>query len=143
MTFLSFLLDQQKISQIYTRNKQRKHPAIKLTMSHTSIQGEARDSRCSCLEQQSIPYLDTSLSMKNNKISVDLYKKPTDRNQYLLPSSCHPNQTTQNIPFSLALRIVRVCTETEQRGTRFPELKSFFTKKRVQTWYDQLDNKQS
>ena len=94
------------------------HPAIRLTMSHTSIPGEANDLRCSCLEQQSVPYLDTSLSMKNGKISVDLYKKPTDRNQYLLPSSCHPNQTTQNIPFSLALRIVRVCT-------RFQELKSF------------------
>ena len=67
--------------------------------------------------------------MKNNKISVDLYKKPTDRNQYLLPSSCHPNQTTQNIPFSLALRIVRVFTETEQRETSFQELKSFLLKR--------------
>jgi hypothetical protein len=50
------------------------HPAIKITMSHTSIIGEDNDSRCSCPEQKSIPYLDTSLSIKNGKVSVDLYK---------------------------------------------------------------------
>ena len=69
-------------------------------------------------------------------------KKPTDRNQYLLPSSCHPNQTIQNISFSLALRIVGVCTEIEDREKIVQELNSFFTRKRLQTWNDKLSNKQ-
>ena len=42
-----------------------------------------------------------------------------------MTSSCHPNQTTLNIPFSLALRIVRICSVEEQREQRFLELKYF------------------
>ena len=52
-----------------------------------------------------------------------LYKKPTDRNQYLLPSSCHPAHCTRNIPYSLALRIIRICSEVTDRDKRLAELK--------------------
>ena len=55
---------------------------------------------------------------------TDLYRKETDRNQYLLTSSCHPAHTTQNIPYSLALRIVRICSQPEDRERRFEELKN-------------------
>ena len=54
---------------------------------------------------------------------TDLYRKETDRNQYLLPTSCHPAHVTSNIPYSLALRIVRICTFSEDREKRFSELK--------------------
>ena len=54
---------------------------------------------------------------------MDLYKKPTDRCQYLLTSSCHPAHVTDNIPFSLAYRIIRICSESESRDIRFSELK--------------------
>ena len=50
-------------------------------------------------------------------------RKPTDRNQYLLTSYCHPAHVSKNIPFSLALRIVRICTQPERRDTRLMELK--------------------
>ena len=56
---------------------------------------------------------------------LDLFRKKTDRNQYLLPSSCHPIQTTKNIPYSLALRIVRTCTHEIDKDKRFQELKQF------------------
>ena len=49
--------------------------------------------------------------------------KETDRNQYLLTSSCNPAHVTENIPFSLALRIVRICSLQETREKRFSELK--------------------
>ena len=52
--------------------------------------------------------VDTRLVIKNSEIIVDLYKKPTDRNLYLLPSSCHSPHVVHNIPFSLAFRIVRI-----------------------------------
>ena len=55
---------------------------------------------------------------------MDLYRKDTDRNQYLLPSSCHTKQTTTAIPYSLALRIVRTCTDPQNRENCFAEMKT-------------------
>ena len=43
--------------------------------------------------------------------------------QYLLPSSCHPKTTTLGIPYSLSLRIIRICTKIENRDKRLAELK--------------------
>ena len=85
------------------------HPNIKFTISHTT----KNNLKCDFCESNSdaIPFLDTQCKIQNKKIIVDLYKKPTDRNQYLLTSSCHPNSVTNNIPFSLTLRIVRLCSE--------------------------------
>ena len=42
---------------------------------------------------------------------------------YLLTSSCHPAHVTDNIPFSLALRIIRICSKVEDRDLRLNELK--------------------
>ena len=99
------------------------HPTLKFTMSHTSIKDEPLEERCNCEETNSIPFLDTSLSIENGRVEVDLYKKETDRNQYLLPSSCHPKTTSKAIPFSLSLRIIRICTKIEDRKRRLQELK--------------------
>ena len=60
----------------------------------------------------------------DGRIVTDLYRKETDRNQYLLTSSCHPAHVTENIPFSLALRIVRICRLPEAMEKRFLELKN-------------------
>ena len=76
-----------------------------------------------CCTGTSLPFLDTSCNISEGKIKVDLYRKPTDRNQYLLPSSCHPAHVTSNIPFSLAYRIVRICSDPETRDKRLDELK--------------------
>ena len=94
----------------------RIHPSIKFTMSHTKVYSEYN--QCSCPEKSDISFLDTLLSLKEDKIIVDLYKKPTDRNLYLLPTSCHPPQMITNIPYSLALRIVRICSESDTRDKR-------------------------
>ena len=99
------------------------HPNIKFTMTHTTPLSEMESPLCACDSRKSIPYLDTSCSIKNGKIVLDLYRKETDRNQYLLPSSCHPPSCTQNIPFSLATRINRICTETETRDIRLEEMR--------------------
>ena len=99
------------------------HPSIQLTMSHTSIADETADNKCDCEPKSAIPFLDTLCSIENGKIDTDLYKKTTDRNQYLLPSSCHSKTTTKAIPFSLALRIVRICSDPVKRDKRMRELK--------------------
>ena len=60
--------------------------------------------------ESSISFLDVTVLLdNNNQISTDLYVKSTDTHQYLLHTSCHPNHVKKSIPFSLALRIRRIC----------------------------------
>ena len=75
------------------------HPTIKFTMEHT-IPYQKENSEiitCNCEKTPSLAFLDTSCEISENKIVVDLYRKPTDRNQYLLTSSCHPSHNLRHI----------------------------------------------
>ena len=120
--FLIFLGSLQKLHEFFNEINEI-HPNIKFTMSHTTPSTEQQNPTCSCEPKDSIPYLDTSCQIKQGKIITDLYRKPTDKNQYLLTSSCHPIECLDSIPFSLSLRINRVCSEEETREQRFKELK--------------------
>ena len=97
------------------------HPDIKFTSTHTT----PIENDCGCEVKQAVPFLDTLLTTKEGQIIVDLYKKPTDRNMYLLPNSCHPPTVTDNIPLACALRITRICSETSSRDTQHEKLKEF------------------
>ena len=50
-----------------------------------------------------VPFLDVSVSLQNQKLHTDLYCKPTDKHQYLYYTSCHPKHTKNSLPYSLAL----------------------------------------
>lgn len=113
--------------ETYLTNINKIHPTIKFTHSYTcpfpcNIT-EQHD--CFCYSSRSIPFLDTLVTIKNEKIITDLYRKPTDRMQYLLPSSCHPPHTINNIPYSLCHRLVRICSEEDTLMKRLDELKLF------------------
>ena len=41
-----------------------------------------------------------------------------------MPSSCHPRQTTQAIPYSLATRVVRICSNLQKRDQELEKLKN-------------------
>ena len=105
------------------------HPTLKFTFNYTSPfpcsfpPDTPHD--CFCHTTRSLPFLDTLVTIKDGQIETDLYRKPTDRCQYLLPSSCHPSHVTKNIPYSLALRLVRICSQSSQLLKRLDELKSF------------------
>ena len=58
-------------------------------------------------------------------IQTDLYTKPTDKHQHLLSSSCHPQHTKTSIPFSLPLRIRRICSTNATFQIRINELKAY------------------
>ena len=84
-----------------------------------------------------------STSIENNFIATDLYKKPTAKVQYLLPSSCHPLHVTKNIPFSLAYRILRICSSREKflahlEGLRQDLLSRFYHPKVIQDAYNKV-----
>ena len=128
--FKRFLDDIFSIFQGTTKNlhklfdeMNKLHQTIKFTMNHTSPPNESEDDRCQCSQQVAIPFLDVLCSIQYGKIETDLYRKETDRNMYLLPSSCHPPSCTKNIPFSLCLRIVRICSKPEYREKQFLKLK--------------------
>ena len=96
-------------------------PRIQFTINHTS---KTRCDFCDDDGKDKIPFLDTQVEIKNSKIITDLYKKKTDRNMYLLPSSCHVSSVCDNIPFSLCLKIIRIFSEPEARDLRLSELKT-------------------
>ena len=62
------------------------------------------------------------VSVKDDSIETDLYTKPTDKHQYLLVSSCHPQHTKRAILFSLALRFRPTCSNPDNYKLRTNEL---------------------
>ena len=84
------------------------HSTIKFTSSHSAT---------------NVPFLDVNVSLTNDgNICTDLYTKPSDKHQHLLYSSCHPLHTKKAIPFSLALRLRRICSTDETFNTRAAQL---------------------
>ena len=56
-----------------------------------------------------IPFLDLKVKPIDGKLETDLYMKPTDRHQYLLYLSSHPERTKRSIIYSQTLRDNRLC----------------------------------
>ena len=83
------------------------HPSIKFTHK---------------ISNTTISFLDTSSSLSEGVLSTDLYSKPTDINQCLLPSSCHLPHVTKSIPYSQALRIRRICSTDKSLKKRLGQL---------------------
>ena len=98
-------------------------------MSHTSLFPSNGSSQYKCPYKESIPFLDTLCKINNGKTILDLYKKDTNRNLCLLPSSCHPPHQHENIPFSLSMRIVRICSLPESRDWKNSNLKQMSLKR--------------
>lgn len=90
------------------------HPTIKFTANYN-------------FQTRSAPFLDTNITITGGTISTDLYRKPTHSPQYLLPSSTHPPHCVRNIPYSLAYRIRRICSEEDTFEMRLQELKEMLT----------------
>ena len=55
--------------------------------------------------KECINFLDLPVSLLDNKVSTELYIKPTDRHQYLHYSSLHPDHTKNTIVYSQILRL--------------------------------------
>ena len=72
-----------------------------------------------------VAFLDILVKLTpDNAIATDLYTKPTDKHLYLQPTSCHPSHITKNIPYSLALRLRRICSDDDSLNHRTRELKT-------------------
>lgn len=58
-----------------------------------------------------IEFLDIKVRLTENGLKTTLYRKPTDRRQFLHYKSCHPIQNKKGIPYSQMLRLRRLCSE--------------------------------
>ena len=74
------------------------HPTVKFTSDYFDT---------------SINFLDVKVSRNGNELDTDLYVKPTDTNQYLDASSCHPNHCKTSIPYSQTLRLNRIVLDLQ------------------------------
>ena len=75
--------------------------------------------------KEKVNFLDVQVINKNGILTTDLYIKETDSHQYLHPSSCHPYHCIKSIPYSQALRINRICSETEFLDKRCNQLEEW------------------
>ena len=73
---------------------------------------------------KSCNFLDIKISIENGKITTDLFRKDTDVPSALLPSSAHPGHISPNIVFSMAFRLLRICSTSELFEKRLTELKT-------------------
>ena len=88
------------------------------TMKFDDIEHDKSENSCN--------FLDLTIKIHDGKISTDLFRKQTDKPTALLPSSAHPGHITNNIVYSMAFRILRICSEQEIFEKRLDELKNEF-----------------
>ena len=105
-----WLHGEESLVRFFFDHANRPHPSIQLTMDY----------------RRSVHYLDAALAIEaDGRISSDLYTKPTDSHQYLLPSSNHPPHVHEHLMDTLALRIRQIVSSDDRLRTRLAELRSF------------------
>ena len=87
-----------------------KHPTVKFTAEWS---------------QTSVNFLDVAVSLTGGKVITDLYVKPTDSHQYLHFSSCHPYHCKKGIPYSQALCLNRIFSDSNSFDRRYNDLEKW------------------
>lgn len=62
------------------------------------------------MSQESVNFLDVTVSLRDGKLETSLYSKPTDAHLYLNAKSFHPSHVIKNIAKGLLIRIRRICS---------------------------------
>ena len=90
--------EQELLDFISDSNK--KHPSIKFEFKYSQTKIEFPDV---------LVYKD-----HNNMLQTTIYRKQTDRQNYLDARSEHPKSLKDSIPYSQALRIKRICSSQQE-----------------------------
>ena len=77
----------------------------------------------------SVNFLDVTVSLKSGRLVTELFKKPTDKRQYLHFDSYHPNIQKKNIPYGQFLRLKRICSDNNDFTKHAKEMSSDFQKR--------------
>ena len=79
--------------------------------------------------KKEIAFLDCKVNLFENKLTTDLYVKPTDKHQYLDYTSSNPEHTKKSIVYSQTLWLHRICSFETDSLKRKNEMKSWFLKR--------------
>ena len=63
-------------------------------------------------DENGLEFLD--LKLKMNKITIDVFSKPTNSFIYAMPSTCYLPNNINNVPRAIALRLKRICDSDEK-----------------------------
>ncbi len=98
---------------------------------------------------KSVNYLDITLYIDtNNKIQYRSYSKPTDAKRYLQPSSYHPRNVFNSVPYSQMIRTIEHNSTEEDRKRETEELminleKSGYKKESLEKIEEKVKNRQN
>ena len=93
--FVIWLHELQKLRDFFTFINTI-NPNMKYTMTEPSISSQE--------------FLQVLVYRQDGKLHTRTYSKPCDNHQYLSPLSCHPTHTLQNIPYSIAFSVFKICS---------------------------------
>jgi hypothetical protein len=92
------------------------HPSINFTHS---------------VSDTSVNFLDVTVKLEHqNTISTTLFRKPTDNPSYLHYFSDHPSHIKRPLPYSLALRCKRICSNVDDAEAHITALERKFTERK-------------
>ena len=75
---------------------------------------------------QKLDFLDITIILyENGKIETDIHYKPTNSHKYLNYNSFHPTHCKDNIPFTLAKRIILFASNSDKMESRLKELETW------------------
>ena len=78
-------------------------------LNTTDVSGKSRVTMETETEN-SLGFLDLQLKLKGcNKITADIYSKPTNSFTYVDPKTCYPSRNINKIPKSITLMLKRIC----------------------------------
>ena len=63
------------------------------------------------IRENTIDFLDTTVTVESGYLITSPYSKPTDSKQYLIPSSVHKENIVNNIPKTVGIRLRRLCLD--------------------------------
>ncbi|XP_078524824.1 vomeronasal type-2 receptor 1-like [Lissotriton helveticus] len=69
------------------------------------------------IDQNTINFLDITISKQDDRLNTKVFKKPTDRNNALHYSSFHSQSLKNHLPFSQFIRIKRISSDDVQAKT--------------------------
>ena len=78
------------------------------------------------ISKSRVNFLDTTIMKNDNgEVETDVYQKPTDTHPHLHWTSAHPPLLKCIIPYSQALRLRRICSNTNKLKTRITQYADF------------------